>query len=163
MHSFGPKLFCRSLTYVIGRMEVRPLEASFSLWARKLLCCRDLSVQNFTPNSNGYSCKMFPCISSALRFLCLGEHFKGDWLFGEWPSLRIFCRTSESLSLDRYEYVYPVESGYISGLIFSESIAALEILGNNKSPLSRVMLTVVSGFEFIVYYSQISYKNFPLE
>lgn len=70
-------------------------------------------------------------------FFCLCEHFKGDWQFGGWPSLRSFCRSSSCISLDSYGYVHTVESGYISGLIFYESIAAVEIFWNNESPLSR--------------------------
>lgn len=31
----GPILFCRSLIYAIGRMEISPSGASFSLWAKK--------------------------------------------------------------------------------------------------------------------------------
>lgn len=51
--------------------------------------------------------------------------------------LEIFCRSSKCLSLDRYGHVCTVESGCISGLIFYESVAAVEILVNNESPLSR--------------------------
>lgn len=109
----GPKWLCRSLIYAIGRMDISPLGISFSLREKKKTfhVCRDLSVQNFILNFNGYSCKMFPCISSAICLICLCEHFKGDWLFGEWPSLRIFYRFSECLSVYRCGYVYTVESG----------------------------------------------------
>lgn len=76
--------------------------------------------------------------ASALHFSCLCEHFKGDnWVFGEWPRHRIFCRSSDCLLLDRDGYVHTVESGCISGFIFYESITAVEMFGNNENPFSR--------------------------
>lgn len=84
----GPKLFCRSVTFAIGRMEILPSGASFSLWAKnpQLLCLQKFVRPEFHVEFQWIFLQDASLHFLCPHFICLCDHFRGDWLFGEWPN-----------------------------------------------------------------------------